>query len=75
MKNPHPSGRPIRREIKKGRAYWNYPADPAVVYAVPRLRPKSPLPVADCIGYKTVDIAQDDGCEPVGFIRFRAGKI
>lgn len=69
-KHPHPSGRPIRKEEKIGRQYWNYPAE---TYATPKLRPKVG-PVADAIGYRTVDAVsawwdeQPRGC--IGFIHF-----
>jgi hypothetical protein len=70
-KHPHPSGRPIRHEERKPRQYWNYPPDPGVVYATPRLRPKPPLPVADAIGYLRVEPhADEDHAVRIGFVVF-----
>ncbi len=67
MKHPHPSGRPIRKEERVGRQYWNYPAE---THATPRLRPKS-VPLADAIGYKVVDQSRDEPSGAIGFVRFR----
>jgi hypothetical protein len=71
-KNPHPSGRPIRRKEEKiGRQYWNYPAE---TYATPRLRPKSG-PIADAIGYRTIEAVPtwdaEEASRPIGFMRFK----
>jgi hypothetical protein len=67
-KNPHPSGRPIRRDEKVGRQYWNYPAE---TYATPKLRPIS-KPVADAIGYHRIyPTGDDDGViGRIGFVVF-----
>ena len=71
-KNPHPSGRPIRKEEKKARMiWWNYPAE---TYATPRLRPKVLPPVsADAIGYlRTQNLEGVEDCkQPVGFVHFK----
>ncbi len=68
-KHPHPSGRPIRRDEKKARTVWyQYPAE---TFALPRLRPKPLIPVADAIGYKTVDQSRDEPSGSIGFVRFR----
>ena len=72
-KNPHPSGRPIRRDRKVGRGFWNYPNDPNIVYAIPRLRQKPPAAfVADAIGYLHAPVHHDEDHAPmrIGFIDF-----
>jgi len=67
-KNPHPSGRPIRKDEKVGRQYWNYPAE---TYATPKLRPKL-VPVADAVGYLRVYPTNDDDgvTGRIGFVVF-----
>ena len=73
MKHPHPSGRPIQQVEKKWRqTAFQYPAE---TFATPRLRPKTPLPVADAIGYKTVDAlsyaaSDDEVIARIGFVIF-----
>ena len=55
MKNPHPSGRPIRSRHIKPVSRFNYPPDPSCIYATPRLRPKLPVSLVDAIGYLRVE--------------------
>lgn len=68
-KNPHPSGRPVRRESKVGRGCWNYPPDPGIVYATPRLRPVA-RSTCDAVGFLRVPASDDDESRPVGFVHF-----
>ena len=69
MKHPHPSGRPIRKDDKIGRQYWNYPAE---TYATPKLRPKAAAPLADAVGYLRVNPTNDDDgvTGRIGFVVF-----
>ena len=71
-KNPHPSGRPIRRVEKKWRnTAFQYPAQ---THATPRLRQKvsALTPVADAIGYLRVSPTNDDDgvTGRIGFVVF-----
>jgi hypothetical protein len=67
MKNPHPSGRPIRNERTKWRnTAFQYPAE---TFATPRLRPQF-KPVADAIGYKTTNQIPDEPVGSIGFVIF-----
>ena len=49
----HPSGRPIHREVRKGRPIWRIPDDG---FNTPRLRQK---PLKDAIGF-VHGVRQDD---------------
>ena len=68
MKNPHPSGRPVRHTVKaKPRRIWfDYPAE---TFGTPRLRPKATVPVADAIGYHRV-YPVEEITWPLGFVDF-----
>ena len=73
MKNPHPSGKPIKREKYVRKSQWNCPRE---MYAVPSLRTTvNHSPVADAIGYKTASKTSSewDGVTwtgKVGFVLF-----
>jgi hypothetical protein len=60
IRNPHPSGRPVRRSEIKRHPAFRYTPDPAVIYATARLRPRTPLPMVDAIGYLRVEPHADE---------------
>jgi hypothetical protein len=76
IKNPHPSGRPIRGpKPKKSAVVWyRYPAE---TFATPRLRAQPSLPVADAIGFKAVRHHSDEDhttgpeARQIGFVHFQ----
>lgn len=72
MKHPHPSGRPIRRQIKKPRlSTWQCPLEQP---ATPRLRPRWQPAPADAIGFREIASADDDWTAPFGFVDFGSKK-
>lgn len=51
----HPSKRPIRREVKRGRGFWNTPNDGPVT---PRLQ--QPGRLKDAVGFHHITPASDE---------------
>jgi hypothetical protein len=71
-KNPHPSGKPVRHRFipkKAASSTWHCPLETP---ATPQLRPRSPVPVVDAIGYLRVDEHPDEDHTPmrIGFVDF-----